>query len=190
MENDSTPSILRAIVSNTGPLIAAFQSGRVDVLRQLYDVIFIPDTELAELEKHGVGDQIRELIGAGFVVVHTLTDTEKGAAQEIADAIARSPISKDKQATSHYPEAEAMALTGRLELAAQEILLDERAARAIAQERGISIVGFAGILVRACRQGLLTEDAVRDALVECQQQGTHFSDRFIAEVYRRLKEGA
>ena len=71
-----------------------------------------------------------------------------------------------------------------------EILLDELAARAIAQERGAPVVGFAGVLIRASWQGLLSAESVRDALVMCQRQGTHYSDRFITEVYRRLKEGA
>lgn len=182
-------SALRVAVSNTGPLISAFQSGRVDILRQLYDAILIPDTELAEFEKHGAGDEIGELIACGFVVVHALTDAEQQAARAIADAIARSLFSKDREAAHHYPEAEAMVLMSRSASPAREILLDELAARAIAQERGAPVVGFAGVLIRASWQGLLSAESVRDALVMCQRQGTHYSDQFIAEVYRRLKEG-
>ncbi len=57
-----TDAFARAIVSNTGPLISAFQSSRVDILRQFYDVIFIPDSELIEFEQHGVAEAIRELL--------------------------------------------------------------------------------------------------------------------------------
>ncbi len=180
---------LRAIVSNTGPLISAFQSNRVDVLRQLYDVIFIPDSELAEFEKHSAGDEIRGLIDEGFVIVHTLTESEKQVAQEIADAIAQSTFSTDKESANHYPESEAMVLMSRPDSPAREILLDERAARAVAQERGLPLVGFAGVLIRASQRGLLSAEAVRDALTLCQQQGMHYSHEFIAEIYRRLKEG-
>jgi predicted nucleic acid-binding protein len=106
-----------------------------------------------------------------------------------APAIANSPLSKNKDAAHHYSEAEAIALMNRPELSAQEILLDELAARQIAHARGIHVVGFAGILIRACQQRLLVADDVRDALMLCQQQGTHYSDRFITEIYQRLTEG-
>lgn len=158
-------------------------------MRHLYDVIFIPDSELAEFKKHGVAKEINELINIGFVVVQTLTQKEKQTAQKIAEAIAQSPLTKDKVVKNHYPEAEAITLMERSQLQAQEILLDELAARAIAKERGIPVTGFAGVLIRANRRGLIGVDAVRDALVSCQQQGTHYSNRFIAEVIKRLKEG-
>ncbi len=182
------PTIRRAAVSNTGPLISTFQANKVSILRLVYDVIFISESELAEFKKHGAAKEIHELINTGFIVVLTLTDLEKQTAQKIAEAIAQSRLSKDKVAQNHYPEAEAIALMERKELQAQEILLDELAARSIATKRGIPVVGFAGVLIRVCRQGLLSAKDVRDILTLCQQQGTHYSNRFIAQVYRRLKE--
>lgn len=183
------PYALRTVVSNTGPLISAFQSKRVGILRQFYDTVFIPSSEIPEFEEHQAAAEINELIRSGFVIVHTLTDTEKQMAQEIADAIAYSPLSKSKEAVHHYSEAEAMVLMSRPELGAQEILLDELAARQVAQTRGVHVVGFAGILIRACWQRLLLAEDVRDALKQCQQQGTHYSDRFIAEIYQQLQGG-
>lgn len=77
----------------------------------------------------------------------------------------------------------------RAELGARELLLDELAARMIAQERGIAVIGFAGVLIRASQQSLLSAEDVRAILLLCQPQGTHYSNAFIAAVYRRLKEG-
>ncbi|MGH7960785.1 MAG: hypothetical protein ACRERD_03025, partial [Candidatus Binatia bacterium] len=48
-------------------------------------------------------------------------------------------------------EAEAIALAE--EITADELLLDERAARSIAAARGLKIIGTAGLLVRAKQQG-------------------------------------
>jgi predicted nucleic acid-binding protein len=53
---------LKAVVSNTGPLISALQCGRMDILRQFYDLIHIPASELPEYEKHGAGQEIQALI--------------------------------------------------------------------------------------------------------------------------------
>ena len=76
----------------------------------------------------------------------------------------------------------------RSELQALEIILDEQAPRIIAKERGLSIVGFAGILIRSCREGHLTAEIVRDIMLECQSQGTHYATSFIDGIYQKLKE--
>jgi predicted nucleic acid-binding protein len=91
----------------------------MDILRQFYDLIHIPASELPEYERHGARQEIRAL--------------------------------------------------------------------EVAQRRGIPIVGFPGILIRACRQGLIGPEEVRDALRECQRQETHYSNRFIEEIYNRLR---
>lgn len=75
----------------------------------------------------------------------------------------------------------------RADLEAMELLVDELAAREVAQRQGVAIVGFPGILIRACKQGLMSPEEVRDALQECQRQGTHYSIQFIEEIYDRLR---
>jgi predicted nucleic acid-binding protein len=179
----------RIAVSNTGPLISAFQSQRMDILRQLYEALIIPNSELPELEMHGAAKELGELIDTGFVRLLPLTQTERESALAIADAIAQSPFTKDRVAAHHQAEADAIALMSRPDLRAREILLDERSARTVAQARGVPVVGFAGVLIRASRQHLLAAEDVRDALLRCQRQGTHYSDQFIADVVRRLQAG-
>lgn len=159
------------------------------ILRQFYDLIHIPASELAEFEGHGAAEEIWGLMESGFIVAHSLTESERQTAQAIADEIARSARSKNKEPVHHYPEAAAIALMGRGDLGAMELLVDELAAREVAQRRGVDTVGLPGLLIRTCRQGLMTPDQVREALADCQRQGTHYSNRFIAEVCQRLKEG-
>lgn len=87
-------SELRIVVSNTGPLVSALQCGRLDIVRQLYDVVHIPSSVLAELVTHGAGPEIIEMVRAGFIVVHDdLTEEERAAAKAIAEAIADAPKS-------------------------------------------------------------------------------------------------
>jgi hypothetical protein len=160
----------------------------MDILRQFYDLIHIPASELPEYERHGARQEIRALLEAGFIKVHDdLTTLEKQTAQKIAMEIAHSSVSKDKEPAHHSPEAEAMVLMERADLQAVELLLDEAAAREVAQRRGIPILGFPGILIRACLQGLIEPEEVRDALRECQRQGTHYSTQFIEEICNRLR---
>jgi predicted nucleic acid-binding protein len=102
--------------------------------------------------------------------------------------IAAHPASGDPDYRSHLPEAEVMIIAGRSELACARILLDERAARVIAKEDGLDVLGFPGIVGMAGLDGLLTKAEIRCLLDLCQQQGTHYSRRLIehvAETYGR-----
>jgi len=184
-------SELRIAVSNTGPLVSALQCGRLDMLRQIYDVIHIPASVLTELVTHGAELEMAELARVGFVVVHNnLTEEEHAIAQAIAETIADTSKSHSKNPAHHLSEAEAIALMSRKELAAIELLLDETAAREVADQRGVPMVGFPGVLIRACRQGVISPEAVHEALLDCRRQGTHYGAAFIERIYVRLREEA
>jgi predicted nucleic acid-binding protein len=181
---------LRVAASDTGPLISAFQCGRTDLLRSLYDGLHIPPSVRGELNTRESSLLLDDLIASRFVAVRELTDAEKRRALVIARQIADSPFAKSKTPLDHYPEAEAIALAPRSSPSPGEVLLDERAARAVAQSRGVAVVGFPGLLIRAHRRGLLTAEAARDALSRCRDQGTRYSDQLVEEVYERLSSGA
>jgi predicted nucleic acid-binding protein len=63
---------------------------------------------------------------------------------------------------------EAAALALAIKLKASAILLDEAAARTVAKELGIEVIGTLGLLLRAKQEGLVTEVAplLRKLIVE------------------------
>jgi len=61
-------------------------------------------------------------------------------------------------------------------------LIDEKAARAAAQDLGLPMTGFPGVLGRAGMDGLVTQDDIRQLLHTCKRQGTHYSDELIETV--------
>ncbi len=189
-ESTEQPSVLplKCAVSNTGPMISVFQSEQVDLLMSLYDRIYIPSSALPEYTKHGADALIEELIAIGYIVVCELSETEKQEAKQVSEEIANDPLTKDRVPQNHYAEAEAMALMRRPEFQGLEILLDEQAARKVARTLGLSVIGFAGVLIRACKEGQITSDAVREILFRCQSLGTHYATNFIEGIYKRLKE--
>jgi predicted nucleic acid-binding protein len=79
-------------------------------------------------------------------------------------------------------EAEVIALAEAIE--ATEVVLDERAARAVAAARGLKIIGTARLLVRAKQRGLIP--AVRPWLERMQNQSMRYSQRFVEELFRQL----
>jgi hypothetical protein len=102
---------------------------------------------------------MRGLEYGGFVsVVEELTEREKELAEGVAKRIAADPASHDPDWHNHLPEAEAIVLTQqRARLVVGQILLDERAARKVAQELGLPLTGFPGVVGRAGLDGLLTQ---------------------------------
>jgi len=172
------------VISNTGPLISAFQCSRIDLLKRYFSVIYITASELTEFDKHGWADDIHGLINEGFVIVlEGLTARERELAEQVAKRIAAVPTSGDPDWRNHLPEAEAMVLMQqRVHLMVEQILLDEKAARNVARELGLRITGFSGVLGRAGQDGLLTKDEIQQLLKMCQQQGTHYSDELIQTV--------
>ena len=96
-------------------------------------------------------------------------------------------MTKDKEPQNHYPEAEAMVLMMREFISATEILLDELAAREVAEKYGMPMAGFPGILIMACRKGAITPEEVKKILIKCQQKGTHYSNRLIEIVCNAVR---
>lgn len=174
-------------VSNTGPLISIFQSDSLDLVLALFGRIHTSEACVVELMKHDWGDA---LVQAGTAITsYKLTDLEAVQAKEFARRIAVHPASRDAEPDNHLGEAEVMVLVQRPEFAGSVLLLDELAARAVAVEINLSVSGFAGVLLMAVDEGLLTANKVKERLERCQQQGTHYSIAFIERIYQTAKEG-
>ncbi len=80
-------------------------------------------------------------------------------------------------------EAEAIALAREKEAL---LILDDRKARRWARQLGIRLVGTAGVLVRAKRQGIIK--AVKPLLEAVQQKGFYLSPDLTAEILRLAGE--
>ncbi len=169
-----------AVISNTGPLISALQCDRVDLLQRYLRVIYVPESVIAELDR--AGRTARNLLTGDFVVAVPLSATEAQLARQVAEDIARSPLSRVADPDHHLPEAEAIALMTRLSLGAERILLEEKVARQIAQAMGLPITGFIGILLMACQEQVLSPTEMRSLLETCRRQGTRYSHELVDRV--------
>lgn len=166
------------VACNTGPLISAFQSQSVPLLLGLFEEIHVPASVVAELQDHGWGD---EFASAQQFVCLELTIAEQRRAKRIVAKIAK--LSGDgSPAALHHGEADAIVLAQRTKPAYDLLLLDELAARSVAQSLGLVITGFPGVLLLAVEQGQLKPDDVRRRLENCRQQGTHYGIKFIQSV--------
>ncbi|MCS7188051.1 MAG: DUF3368 domain-containing protein [Armatimonadetes bacterium] len=172
-------------VSDTGPLLSAFQCGRIDILKHFHEAIYITHEQVAELQGHGAGKEVDELVKEGFLIVVSLSEGEEKEALKVAEMIAG--LAKDKDPKVHLPEAKAMMLTMRRELGARYILLEERPARIVAAHLGLEYTGFVGVLILAAQQGLISPDEVKKALEICRRSGTFYSQRLIDEALKKAR---
>lgn len=155
------------IVSNATPLIAFARIGELELLQRMVRHILVPEAVWQEVTEAGNRPGVEEIRNASWVEVRPV----RVIPPEILPLLDRG-------------EAEAVALAE--EIAADELLLDERAARAIATARGLKIIGTAGLLVRAKQQGMIP--LVRPFLERIQVQGIHYNPRFVEELLRQLGE--
>jgi uncharacterized protein len=122
-----------AVVSNSSPLIALTQIGRLDLLGRLHARVLIPPAVAQEVEP-----TIRGL--PGWILVQPL-------------ALPRQPLT----VSSSIGPGEQEVISLGLELRADWLILDEQPARRLAVSLGLKVIGTIGILLAAKEQGLLTE---------------------------------
>jgi predicted nucleic acid-binding protein len=140
---------MAAVVADTSPLIALHQLGRLALLQRTFKEIHVPRAVARELSP-GVPDL------PPWIVV-------RGLAQPIASEILRASLGAG--------ESEAMSLA--LEVKAELLIVDDRPARRLALNPGISVAGTAGILLRAKQLGFVPE--VRPLLDEIIRRGFRLS---------------
>jgi predicted nucleic acid-binding protein len=139
------------VVGNTSPIINLAAVGQLQLLRQLYGQIVIPQAVHREIA----------IVGAG----------QPGASQvESSDWIDVRPVSDPTLVASlqlkvDEGEAEAIALAAALN--ADLLLMDERRGRAAASHLGLRYIGLLGILVEAKHKSLVSAiKPILDDLIE------------------------
>jgi predicted nucleic acid-binding protein len=174
-------------VSNTGPLISAFQSDSFALLTKIFPTIYLPTACVAELEKHGWGEEVHAALPQ--LVIVTLTANEEKRVLVFAEQIAQHPDTDDLVVEHHTGEAQAIVVALRSEHRDDLLLVDELAGRAIARQAGVKLSGFPGVLLVAVRLGLISAEELKARLERCREQGTHYGRRFIQHVYEMTQQG-
>lgn len=125
------------VVSDASPLITLASVGELDLLRKLFGEVLIPDcvqAEVVQADRAGTED----VAGAEWIRMVPAPD-------DSFLMVLRNEVDPG--------EAEAIALA--FDLGADTLLLDERSARNLALGMGFTVLGVAGVLLRAKRRGFL-----------------------------------
>lgn len=127
------------VVSNTSPIINLACVSQLDLLRQLYGQIIIPQAVFTEIAIAGAGEPgAKEVQGFDWITPRPVT---------------QGSLTKVLRLELDAGEAEAIACA--LEINADLLLLDERRARETAQRLGLKFIGILGVLTEAKRRQLI-----------------------------------
>ena len=129
-----------SLVSNASPLISLARIQSLNLLRQLYGKIIIPEAVWQEVVIEGAGQPGAEEI--------------KGAAWIRRQAVANRSLVLALRQELDAGEAEAIVLT--LEQRADILLMDERLGRDTARHLGLRYTGLIGVLIEAKHKGLVS----------------------------------
>jgi uncharacterized protein len=146
------------VVSDTSPLRALAHLQRMDILKALFQEVFIPPAVAQEL-RHPV-PRFRPINPDDFDFIHTAAPS--------AQSIAKIPAT----AKLDFGETEALALA--LDRHADFLCIDERRGRIAAIQLGMIPVGVIGILTRAKEKSLI--DSVAPSLRRLRTELGFFID--------------
>ncbi|MEK7256196.1 MAG: DUF3368 domain-containing protein [Bacteroidota bacterium] len=130
------------IVSDTSPISNLFKIGRLDLLRQVFGKVILPQavmTELLELEKRGI--DLSPIKNAEWIEIKAVQEQAK-----VQVFLAKM-----------IDEGESEAIVLAKELAADFLLIDEALGRKIAESEGLKVIGLLGVLRDAKKLGYLSE---------------------------------
>lgn len=159
------------VVSNTTCLIGLASIGQFDLLRQLFDEVYIAQAVYDEAVVAGreAGGAKREVSAATWI--KTVAVRDRLAVEVLLDEL-------------DLGEAETIVLAR--EMGADWVLIDERKGRRKLVQLGLRKIGTLGILLKAKEVGLLP--VIRPEVEQLQQRGFSISQLVVDSVLRQAGE--
>lgn len=162
---------MRKVVVNTTPLIALSHVGQLDILKELYGEIIIPEAVYKELS-------VKE------------ESICKKAVDRSVDWIrvenVKNQMAKTMYKTQlHDGEVEVMILSK--EIAADIVIIDDANAKKHAKYLGLPVTGTLGVLIKAKQEGYVNE--LRPILSQMVEEGIYISQSLIDMCLKQVGEG-
>ena len=156
------------VVCDASPIIGLSSVGQLDLLRQLYQGIVIPEAVAREVAAGWGRSGSEDVLRVDWIKI-----------EKVGDSVLRRALDGELDSG----EAEAIALA--VEIKAEILLIDERRARKVAQRLGIAVVGVLGVLLEAKKKGLIPKvHPILDSLLEDAGFRIH------PDLYQRILEAA
>jgi hypothetical protein len=157
------------VISNTGPLIALADIGQLELLHHLFNNILIPPAVRAEVVNEPALAAVQTAIAQGWIVEQRPSDTSAiRLLNETLDLGESEAIALAQQETPHW------------------IVLDDLAARHVAEAMGLPVIGTLGVLLLAKEAGHLTE--IKPMLDQLREHSLYLSETLYTSVLKSAGE--
>ena len=156
------------VISNTTPIISLLKLSKIEILKDLYSEIIIPQAVFNEIEEGKYKFYYEDLSMIKWICIKEISDRNSVKFFYDLDA----------------GEAEAIVLTK--ETGAELLIIDEKLGRLYAKQAGLKITGTIGVLMKAKKTGLIKK--VKPLLIELTKKDVWISDSLIAEVCKLIDE--
>lgn len=156
------------VVSNTTPIISLLKISKIEILKDLYSEIIIPQAVFDEIEEGKNKAYYQDLSMIKWIHIVKINDRNSIKFFYNLDA----------------GEAEAIVLAK--ETGAELVIIDEKLGRFYAKQAGLKITGTIGVLIKAKRDGFIKQ--VKPCLIELTKKDVWISDKLIAEVCKLIDE--
>jgi len=156
------------IISDTSPITNLLRVGKLEILKELYGEVIVPQKVYEELCNY---ENQKELIdGKDWIVVRTVMDIEQV-----------------KSLLEYLDVGEAEAIILAKEMKADLLIVDEKKGRKTAEEYGLKIIGILGVLVEGKRKGYIAElKPILDKLKN--EVGFRMSERLYKGILKAVNE--
>ena len=161
-----------ALVCNTSPLLYLGRIALVQLLPALFDPVYVPETVILELD---AGRLLRPdtIDPRGLKWI-----TRVSISQTSVDSLPPNRLGSGERAVIAYASAQSGCVVG----------LDDRQARLLAQQLGLTVVGTIGILIKAKQAGLIP--SVWPLLDAVHREGFHITTEVYSEALQLIGEVA
>ena len=159
---------MRKIISNTTPIITLLTISRLELLRDIYGKIIIPDGVFQEIEEDNSKNFYKDLSQIDQIEIKPIVDKEP--LKYISDL--------------NKGEAEVIVLAN--EIKADLVIIDEKAGREYAEHFGLKQTGTIGILLKAKQLGLISR--IKPLLITIKENGIWLGQKFINHVLKIANE--
>ncbi len=160
------------VVTNSSPLIELSKINQLDLLRNVYGTILIPEEVYVEVVIDGMGKPgAAEVKAAEWIYRQAVVDKAQISVLQTQHSL-------------HLGECTTIALAK--EIKAEQVILDDNAARKEAVARGLPVIGTVGVLLVAKTQSVIP--TVRPLLDSLRAQGTRISQDLYYQVITEAGE--
>ena len=154
-------------VSNTTPIISLSSIGKIQILKDWFQEIIIPQAVYDEIKaKQGYG---YDEVDLSFITVQTIRDTEQ-----------------EKLLLEQLDAGEVQTIVLSKEINADNTIIDENTGYTIAKKSGLNVIRTLSILLKAKEVGIITE--VKPLLDKMISKGRWYSNHVYYSFLRKVNE--